>query len=294
MAPARTPNRRATRLSRATLITGGGGQLGIELVHQLGSDAVSAPAHAQLDVTNPDTVERFVQTNRPELIIHTAAMTGVDHCERQRAGAYRTNVVGAWNVARAAAAVGAEMVYVSTNYVFDGRKLGPYFEYDSPAPLSAYGLTKLFGERASRQVLERLYIVRTSWLYSRWRKNFVTTLLAAARDGGELRYVGDQVANPTYAKDLAAAILRLAETGAYGLHHLVNEGATSWYGWAAAVLRALRDHAVSLEEITADEFKRAATIPSNSELANETARSVGVTMRPWGDALEEFVHELDR
>ncbi len=294
MVPAKTSNPRTTRVSRATLITGGGGQLGIEIVHQLDSDTVLAPAHAQLDVTNPDAVDRFVEVNSPDLIIHAAAITGVDRCEEARANAYRTNVVGTWNVARAAARVGAEMVYVSTNYVFDGHKLGPYFEYDTPNPLSTYGLTKLFGERASRQVLARLYIVRTSWLYSKWRKNFVTTLLDAAKEGGELRYVGDQVSNPTYAKDLAAAIVRLTETGAYGVHHLVNEGATSWYGWATAVLRTLRDHAVTLEEITADEFERAATIPSNSELANETARSVGVTLRPWSDALGEFVRELDR
>ncbi len=279
-------------MSRSTLITGAGGQLGVELSRRLDEDTTKALGRPQLDVSSAAAVDRVMDDIRPSLVIHTAALTGVDACEDHRTAAYRTNVVGTWNVARAAARVGADLIYVSTNYVFDGRKLGPYLEYDDPAPLNTYGLSKLHGERAARQATDRLYVVRTSWLYSRARANFVTRLLELSEGEGALRYVGDQVANPTLAADLAAAILQLADTGAYGIHHLANEGATSWYGWAAAVLHAAGLRDVELEEIAAEDYERPAAIPANSELANEMARSVGITLRPWNDALTELVVEL--
>ena len=274
------------------MITGAGGQLGIELARRLDEQTTVMLTRAKLDVTNASLVDRTLHEISPGLVLHAAASTNVDECERDRAAAYRTNAVGAWNVARAAARADAQMVYVSTNYVFDGRKLGPYLEYDDPAPLSAYGWTKLHGERAARQVLERLYVVRTSWLYSRWGRNFLSRLMGVEPSDGPLRYVGDQVANPTNASDLAMAILQLTETGAFGVHHLVNEGATSWYGWASAVLAGLGRADVELEEISADEFPRAAEVPANAELANETARAVGVRLRPWGEALTAHLREV--
>ena len=279
-------------MAKATVVTGAGGQLGIELARRLDEPTTVTLTRSQLDVTKAPLVERTLHEISPRLVIHTAAATNVDGCERDRAAAYRTNAVGTWNVARATARAGAHMVYVSTNYVFDGGKLGPYLEYDDAAPLSAYGWTKLHGERAARQVLERLYVVRTSWLYSRWGRNFLSRLLHVDSADGPLRYVGDQVANPTNAGDLAGAILDLTETEAFGVHHLVNEGATSWYGWASAVLAGLGRTDVALEEIRADEFPRAAAVPANAELANETARAVGVTLRPWGEALSAHIREI--
>ena len=278
-------------MAGTTVVTGAGGQLGIELARRLDAQTTITLNRSQLDITNASLVERTLGEISPRLIIHAAAATNVDGCERDRAGAYRINAVGTWNVARAAERAGAQMVYVSTNYVFDGKKLGPYLEYDDAAPLSAYGWTKLHGERAARQVLERLYVVRTSWLYSRWGRNFLSRLTNVDALDGPLRYVGDQVANPTNAGDLAAAILDLAETEAFGVHHLVNEGATSWYGWAAAYLAGLDHRDVQLEEISASEFPRAAAVPANAELANETARAVGVTLRPWGEALTAHIRE---
>ncbi|MCY3957808.1 MAG: dTDP-4-dehydrorhamnose reductase [Chloroflexi bacterium] len=279
-------------MAEATVVTGAGGQLGIELARRLDGRTVVALNRSQLDITNASLVERMLEEISPRLVIHAAAATNVDGCERDRAEAYRINAVGTWHMARAAARAGAQMVYVSTNYVFDGRKLGPYLEYDDPAPLSAYGWTKLHGERAARQVLERLYVVRTSWLYSRWGRNFLSRLTNVDALDGPQRYVGDQVANPTSAGDLAAAILDLVETEAFGVHHLVNEGATSWYGWAAAFLAGLGRQDVRLEEISASEFPRAAAVPANAELANETARAVGVTLRPWGEALTAHIREM--
>ncbi len=279
-------------MSGATVVTGAGGQLGIELTRRLDEQTAVTLNRSQLDITNASLVERTLGEISPRLVIHTAAATNVDGCERDRAEAYRVNAVGTWNVARAVERAGAQMVYVSTNYVFDGRKLGPYLEYDDPAPLSAYGWTKLHGERAARQVLERLYVVRTSWLYSRWGRNFLSRLVQVDAADGPLRYVGDQVANPTNAGDLARAILELTETEAFGVHHLVNEGATSWYGWAAAFLTGLDRRDVALEEISASEFPRTAAVPANAELANETARAIGVTLRPWGEALSAHIREI--
>ncbi len=275
-----------------TVVTGAGGQLGIELARRLDAQTAVTLNRPQLDITDARLVERTLGEIAPRLIIHAAAATNVDGCERDRAEAYRINAVGTWNVARAAARAGAAMVYVSTNYVFDGKKLGPYLEYDDASPLSAYGWTKLHGERAARQVVDRLYVVRTSWLYSRWGHNFLSRLTNLDASDGPLRYVGDQVANPTNAGDLAAAILELSTTEAFGVHHLVNEGATSWYGWAAAVLAGLGRADIALEEISADEFPRAAAVPTNAELANETARAVGVTLRPWSDALTAHLREV--
>ena len=275
-------------------VTGAGGQLGRELHYKFKSEDVPvvALARGQVDITNAEAVERAMRESRPSLVIHAAAATDVNGCEEHRRAAYRVNVLGTWNVARSAANVGAAMVYVSTNYVFDGRKLGPYFEYDDTGPLNAYGATKLQGEAVARQVHDRLYVVRTSWLYGRWGNNFVRRFLDVDSSDGPLRYVGDQVANPTNAGDLAVGILQLCETGAFGVHHLVNDGATSWYGWAAAVLSNLGRDDVTLEEISGYEFLRSAEVPKNSELANEMARSIGVTMRPWTEALASHIRAV--
>ncbi|MCY3912812.1 MAG: dTDP-4-dehydrorhamnose reductase [Chloroflexi bacterium] len=273
------------------LITGGGGQIGIELARQLDETNVWALGRSALDVTSGAAMDRALGEIKPDVVIHAAAMTDPEACERDRGAAQRVNVVGAWNVARAVARAGAEMVYLSTSYVFAGDKLGPYREYDEPGPVNAYGVSKLGGERAARQALDRLYVVRSGWVYSRWIRGFVARLLELVDTETDVRYVGDQVANPTFAGDLAAAILRLIDTQAYGVHHLVNEGATSWYGWATAVLRAAGRDDVELEEISAGDFQRQARVPANSELANDMARAVGITLRPWHDALDEFVRQ---
>lgn len=280
----------ASRLPRI-LITGGGGQIGIELARQLDEANVWALGRSALDVTSGAAMDRVLGEIKPDVVIHAAAMTDPEACERDRGAAQRVNVVGAWNVARAVARAGAEMVYLSTSYVFTGDKLGPYREYDEPGPVNAYGVSKLGGERAARQALDRLYVVRSGWVYSRWVRGLVARLLELTDAESDVRYVGDQVANPTFAGDLAAAILRLIDTQAFGVHHLVNEGATSWYGWATAVLRAAGRDDVELEEISAADFQRGARVPANSELANEMARAVGITLRPWHDALEEFVRQ---
>ena len=225
----------------------------------------------------------------PELVIHAAAMTDVDACETDPEGARTVNAVGAENVARACRDAGAAMVYISTNYVFDGEKTAPYDESDKTNPINVYGATKLDGEEAVRRLLEHHYLVRTSTLYGRRRRNFVTALAEAAGTREQLRYVDDQRVTPTSTADLAAAIMELVEAGSFGTYHLVNEGETTWYGWARAALQALGVEDVEISPIPASRYERPAAVPGNGVMANNAARALGVRLRGWQEALEEFV-----
>ena len=275
-----------------TFVTGAGGQLGTELARALPAEEAVCASHSQLDVADPAAVMAAVCAVRPRVVIHAAAMTGVDLCEADPDRAHKINTLGAWNVALACRDAGAAMVYVSTNYVFDGTKPSPYLEYDQPNPLGAYGSSKLGGEIAAAHVLRELYVVRTAWVYSPWKRNFVSSLLEAARAGKELRYVADQHASPTAARDLAGAILRLVATGAYGVYHLTSSGSTSWHGWAEAVLLAAGLNHAKLSAIPAAEFKRAAAVPANGVLANTAGASLGVALPDWRESLERYVSSL--
>lgn len=271
------------------MVTGAGGQLGAELRRLLEGREAALATHADLDVCDQQAVLQAVGAFKPAAVIHAAAFTDVDRCESEAERAHLINTIGAWNVALACRRAGAAMVYVSTNYVFDGSKPGPYVEYDSPGPISVYGASKLGGERAAAQVLADLYVVRSAWIYSPWKRNFVSSLLEAAKTRPKLRYVNDQLGNPTRASDLAAAILDLIPSGAFGVYHLACEGSTSWYGWARATLEAARVTGVEIEAIPASEYSRPAAVPPNGALANTAGRSLGVVLPHWRAALTEFV-----
>jgi dTDP-4-dehydrorhamnose reductase len=271
------------------LVTGAGGQLGGEFEALLPGATTRLLARDALDVSDAGAVAAAVSSFAPELVIHTAAMTNVDACESDLEGARAINAVGAENVARACSEVGAAMVYVSTNYVFDGEKTAPYDEGDGTNPISVYGATKLEGEEAVGRLLERHYVVRTSTLYGPRRRNFVTALVEAARDRTHLSYVDDQRVTPTSTADLAAAILELVEAESFGTYHLVNQGETTWYGWARAALEALGIGEVEISPIPASRFARPAAVPANGVMANNAAKALGVQLRGWREALEEFV-----
>ncbi len=271
------------------LVTGAGGQLGGEFATLLPGATTHLLARDGLDVRDAGAVAAAMSSIAPELVIHTAAMTNVDACESDLEGARAVNVAGAENVARACREVGAEMVYVSTNYVFDGEKTAPYDEDDGTNPINVYGATKLEGEEAVGRLLERLYVVRTSTLYGPRRRNFVTALVEAARDRTHLSYVDDQRVTPTSTADLAAAILELVEAESFGTYHLVNRGETTWYGWARAALEELGIGEVEISPIPASRFERPAAVPANGVIANNAAKALGVQLRGWREALEEFV-----
>ena len=201
------------------MITGAGGQLGCELQRALRQHELRSLSRSDLDITDSAAVANAVGGFRPKVVVHAAALTDTMRCEREPDFAMQVNALGAEHVARACAAAGASIVYVSTNEVFDGAKREPYRESDEPRPINEYGRSKLEGERRVQQALAAHYIVRTAWVYGKGGDNFVSKVLRWS-ESGKLTGVTDEVATPTWARDLADAIARLIETQRWGVYHL--------------------------------------------------------------------------
>lgn len=275
------------------LVTGGTGQLGTDVVaaasaagHEV--DPVSRSAPRPCDITDADEVARRVEAFAPDLVIHTAAWTAVDDCEADPARALLVNGTATGHVARAAAAVGAHLVNVSTDYVFDGTKAGPYTEHDAPNPVSAYGRSKLAGEHAAGPDAAT---VRISWVCGAHGANMVKTILRLAAGPGDLRFVDDQRGCPTFTADVAPMLLELGLAGERGVWHVTNQGAVSWFQFARAVLTAAghdpgRVHPIATADLVPP---RPAPRPANSVLANERLAASG---RPLLRRFEEPLAEL--
>jgi len=273
------------------LITGGNGQLGRALQAALAGDDVVALGHAELDITDAAAVRRALAEARPEAVVHAAAWTDTAGCERDPERALLVNGRGAGIVAEACREAGVAMVYVSSNEVFDGEKGSPYDEDDAPSAVNAYAASKLEGERQVAAALEARYIVRTSWLYGPGRVSFPEKILQAARRDGVLRAVTDEIASPTWTLDLAGAIARLLRTGAYGVYHFTNAGWCSRLEWAAEILRLAGMPDVGIEPATMAEFELPYRKPRFTALANNNGARLGITLRPWQEALgDHFAH----
>jgi len=271
------------------LITGVKGQLGRALLPCLSSHEVIGVDYPECDITDRVVFSRAVQESGPDVIIHAAAMTDVDGCARNPHEAYRVNGMGTQNVAMAAVAAGAELLTVSTNEVFDGKATEPYTEWATVNPGNAYARSKLAGEQYTMHLTARFYIVRTAWLYAAGGRNFPHRIMQLADECGELNVVMDEVGSPTYAADLAQGIAALIETHAYGIYHLVNEGVASRYEFAQEILRLTGRGEVPIHPITSDRFQRASTPPPYAPLANYAAAALGIRLRPWQEALAEFL-----
>src|SRR4051795_4043231 len=219
------------------LVTGAGGMLGRDVMLAAGNAGhdVVGFGHTELDVTAAAAVEAKLGLERPDVVINCAAWTDVDGAEEAEEAAMAVNGTGAGKVAGAAASVGASVGYVSSDYVFDGAKGAPYVESDQPAPLSAYGRTKLAGEEATAAANPRHFVVRSAWLFGIGGSNFVETMLRLAADHGEVLVVRDQIGSPTYTWHLAYGIVRLIEGGAFGIHHMAAQGEVSWYDFAREI-----------------------------------------------------------
>jgi dTDP-4-dehydrorhamnose reductase len=270
------------------VITGCRGQLGTALQEVLAREHLLCLDLPECDVADPDCVIDTVVDFEPEVVIHAAAMTDVDGCERDPEQAFRANVLGTQNIALACGRSGAAMVHVSTNEVFDGRLGRPYYEWDTPSPLSVYARSKAAAEFYVRTLLQRFYIVRTAWLYARGGNNFVAKIVGAADRYGSLRVVTDEVSAPTYAPDLAEAIARLLHTGYYGIFHFTNGGFCSRYDWARRILELAGRGSIPVEPITSEEWPRPAPPPLYAPLVNFTGAALGITLRPWEEALEDY------
>jgi dTDP-4-dehydrorhamnose reductase len=243
----------------------------------------------EVDITDPAAIIGAVTEAQPDVVIHTAAMTDVDGCERNPELAFRVNTFGTQNVALACGRVGAPMVHISTNEVFDGRLGRPYHEWDAPSPLSIYAQSKAAAESCVRALLRRFYIVRTAWLYARGGSNFVTKIQAAADKLGALQVVSDEVSAPTYAPDLAEAIARLVPTNHFGIYHFTNSGFCSRYEWARKILDLSGRSQVPVEAITHEQWPRPAPPPLYNPLVNLAGAALGIRLRPWEQALEEYL-----
>lgn len=278
------------------LVTGAAGRLGSKLVEVLtarghavtGADIVGENV-VKVDIGDFAAIKALAADLKPDIILHPAAWTDVDGCAREPEKAIQINGFGAQNVALAAASVGAAILHVSSNEVFDGQPGKLYREYDVTNPVNPYGYSKWVGERAVVNVNPQHYIVRTSWLFAHGGKNFIQAILSAAQAGKKLRVVTDEVANPTYNDDLADAIVKLIETGRYGIYHLVNEGACSRYEFARYFLDKAGYKDTPAEKITSTEWPRPSLPPAYSSLSNLAARSLGITLRHWQEAVDAFL-----
>lgn len=273
------------------LLVGASGQLGralVQLYQHRPTDHLTVWNFRNVDITQPTTTEQ-VAALAPDVVINAAAWTNVDGAEAQPAAVYATNVLGPQYLALGCQRCGAALVYVSSNEVFPGIPSHYYREYDQPGPQSVYARSKLAGELATQQVLERLYIVRTAWLFGPGGANFPSKITAAADKHGQLRVVADEVGNPSYAPDVAAAIVQLIATQHYGTYHLVNAGQASRFEFAQAILQANGRSHIPLTPITAAEWLRPAAPPLHAVLINQAAAALGIELQPWPDALLAYV-----
>jgi dTDP-4-dehydrorhamnose reductase len=285
---------------RRVAVIGANGQLGLDVCQAFASAGydVAALNHAELEVADRAAVDAVLTPLAPAVIVNTAAMHNVDACEADPARAFAVNGIGARNIAQAATALGAVVVHVSTDYVFDGATRRPYVEEDAPRPLNVYGITKLAGEYAVRVAGPRHAVVRSSGLYgtgacrAKGGLNFVRLMLKLARERGEVRVVTDEMVTPTYTRDLAAQLVPIAEGTLGGVVHATCQGACSWNEFAAAIFE-LAGQPVRLLAATSADFPAKVPRPTYSVLDNARLRAAGVDrMPPWRESLRRYLAEI--
>ncbi|MBP2000701.1 dTDP-4-dehydrorhamnose reductase [Paenibacillus shirakamiensis] len=276
---------------RKIVVTGAGGQLGRELVALLTKQgyAVTGLGRAELDITDAEACREKITSIRPDVVIHAAAYTQVDQAETDVDLAYQVNAWGTRNMAVAAASSGAKLVYISTDYVFNGEGTTPYDEFHLVDPINVYGRSKWEGEQFVRQMHNRFFIIRTSWVYGEYGPNFVKTMLNLATTKDQISVVEDQVGCPTYTLDLGMAISKILRTENYGTYHITGAGSCSWCSFAKAVFE-ISGLKITVLPVTSHQFVRAAPRPAYSVLEHQALRLNGFKeMRPWREALEEFL-----
>ena len=286
------------------LVTGAAGQLGTDVVAELikrkidyiGTDVINTEDGeiVYLDITDIDAVRKCLVTYKPQSVIHCAAYTAVDKAEDEPELCHKVNATGTENIARVCKEIDAEMIYISTDYVFDGKGESPY-EADAPKePISSvYGISKLAGEEAVQRHLDKYYIVRISWVFGHTGNNFVKTMLKLAQTKDELNVVCDQIGSPTYTPDLATLLCDMAQSATqskkYGVYHATNEGFCSWAEFAAEIMRQSGSHC-RINPIPAEQYPTKATRPKNSRLSKTSLDTAGFARLPaWQDALEKYM-----
>lgn len=276
------------------VVTGANGQLGRELVmlEQTEFTLIGLSRH-ELDITNLAACRQAMNEYKPYAVIHCAAYTAVDKAESEQDEAFRVNRDGTSNIALASHEIGAKLIYISTDYVFDGKGNTPYTETDVVNPNTVYGASKLAGEEVVQAIHSHYFIVRTSWVYGQYGNNFVKTMLNLAKQRTSPQVVADQIGSPTYTYDLARFLLQLVETDHYGIYHASNADSCSWYHFATAIF-AESGVDVQVKACTTEQFPRPAARPSYSIMAHRQMALNGFEpMRHWRDALRDFLSKLD-
>lgn len=278
------------------LVTGASGQLGkdvVALFQQKGHEVMGC-SRSELDITSLEQCQQVIGGFQPDSIIHCAAYTAVDAAETDVDGAYKVNAVGTRNVAVAAEKVGAKLVYISTDYVFNGRSATPYQEYDNTDPQSVYGKSKRAGEVLTQSLSSRYFIVRTSWVYGLHGNNFVKTMLRLGQEKPQLQVVHDQKGSPTYTVDLARFLEELVHTEKYGIYHASNSGDCTWFEFTQAIFEEAQKLGFKItaqvEPCITEQFPRPAPRPANSVMDHLSIRTNGFTdLRPWREGLKDFL-----
>lgn len=278
-------------------VIGANGQLGADLVAAFSDngDTVHALTHAQIEISDLSSVTQVLRGVQPEVVVNTAAMHHVENCEREPEKAFAINAIGARNLSTASRDLGAVLMHVSTDYVFDGEKGTPYVEEDIPLPLNAYGITKLAAEHFVRATTEKHFVIRTSGLYgkspcrAKGGLNFIELMLKLARERGEVRVVDSETVSPTSTAELAQQLVRLSRSNSYGLYHATAEGSCSWYEFAREIF-ALTDTPVRLKVASPDEFPAKVPRPKFSVLENRALKSHALNIfKPWQDGLQNYL-----
>ncbi len=281
-------------MKRVLLVIGANGMLGRDLMGILSSSLPNDDIHGwdieEIDIQEEEDTVFKIEKLRPDIVINVAAYTNVDGCESNQEKAFAINAEGARHVALAALKCRAKMVHLSTDYVFDGNKREPYLEMDSPRPLNVYGLSKLKGEQYVQESSKDPLIIRTQWLYGKYGKNFVTSILRQASEKRVLSIVNDQIGSPTYTVDLAKAIVVLIQYDARGIFHVANDDLCTWYTFGQAILKISGMDKVKVIPISSKELGWPAIRPSYSVLnCQKLKKETGLTLRPWSEALKDYL-----
>ena len=273
------------------LVTGSTGQLGSDVVKELLKRGYStlSPNRSELNLCSEDSIRNYILNSNCEAIVHCAAYTQVDKAEDEKDLCIKINATATKHIVKCAKILDIPMIYISTDYVFDGTKDGKYTENDETNPINIYGESKLAGEKYVQEILDKYYIVRTSWVFNINGKNFIETMLRLSKTNNQLSIVNDQIGSPTYTRDLSRLLVDMLETNKYGLYHATNEGYCSWYEFANTIFK-LANINIDIKAINSNEYASRAKRPLNSKLSKDKLIEYGFKPLPhWEDALKDYL-----
>lgn len=274
------------------LVTGANGQLGYDVVKELQKQNIECygAERKDFDIVDFNGTEKFIANYMPDVVIHCAAYTYVDKAEDEQGLCYLVNASATENIAEICKKINAKMLYISTDYVFDGTKDGFYEVEDEPNPINVYGKTKLLGEQAVERILDKYFIVRISWVFGEHGNNFVKTMLRLGKERKEINVVADQYGSPTYTADLAPLLVEMIQTDKYGIYYATNEGVCTWAEFAEEIFKIVGMD-VKVNHITTAEYPTRAQRPMNSRLSKKSLQINNFKyLKLWNDALRQFLN----